>query len=69
MTASELKELAYVMANIDRDELERPGIIKRGQVGGGDWTRYNDDPLMFILKLAPERLMALAELITAKTLK
>ena len=69
MTASELKELAYVMANIDRDELEHSGIIKRGQVGGGDWARYNDDPLMFIIKLPQERLMALAELITAKTRK
>lgn len=66
MTASELKSLAYAMANLDLDELVNPGIIKRGQVGGGDWKRYNDDPLMFILKLAPERLETLAQVITEK---
>lgn len=67
MTASELKSLAYTMANIDLDQLQNAGIIKRGQVGGGDWKRYNSDPLMFILKLPQEQLTALAELITAKT--
>ncbi len=66
MTASELRSLAYAMANLDRDELENPGIIKRGQIGGGDWSRYNDDPLGFILKLAPERLETLAQVITKK---
>ena len=66
MTAAELKSIAYVMANLDRDTLEQAGILKRGQIGGSDWKRYNDEPLTFILKLPPEKLTVLAEIITSE---
>jgi hypothetical protein len=65
MTPAQLKDFAYVMNNIDRDMLEQEGIIKPGQVGGGDWTRFNDEPMNFILKLSEDKLEKLASMITA----
>ena len=66
MTAFELKNFAYVMSNLDRDTLEQAGIIRRGAVGGSDWTRFNNDPMTFILKLEPARLQTLADIISAE---
>jgi hypothetical protein len=64
MTPSQLKGFAYVMANLDRDTLEQARIMKPGQVGGGDWERFNADPITFILKLPPGNLAKLAQLVT-----
>lgn len=66
MTAEQLKEFAYVWSNIDRDTLENYGIMKKGQVGGNDWGRFNKDPMMFILKCDADKLAKLAEIITTE---
>ena len=49
---------------MDRATLEDAGVLKRGQVGGSDWKRFNDDPMMFIIKLPDDKLEALAKVIT-----
>jgi hypothetical protein len=64
LTPEELKSFAHVMLNLDRDTLEQAGIMRPGQVGGGDWTRFNDEPMMFIMKLSPDNLKKLAEIVT-----
>jgi hypothetical protein len=64
MTPADLKNFAYVMLNLDRDTLEQAGIMKPGQVGGGDWRRFNDEPMIFILKLPADKLEILAKIIT-----
>ena len=64
MTPQELRKFASVMHNLDRDTLEHAGLMNRGQVGGGDWKRFNDEPMMFVLKLPPDKLVALAKIIT-----
>jgi hypothetical protein len=64
MTPTELKSLAFNWSNTPRDALEDAGIMKRGQVGGSDWKRFNDDPMMFILKLPSDKLEALAKVLT-----
>lgn len=66
MTATELAKVAAAINNMDRDTLEGAGVIKRGQVGGSDWKRFNDEPMIFVAKLPPEKLAILAELITAE---
>lgn len=63
MTAGELKNLAYTWSNMDRSTLEQAGIIKPGQIGGSDWTRFNRDPMMFVIKLHADRLEKLAEIL------
>ena len=44
-----------IMLNIDKDELESAGIISPNANGGSDWTRFNEDPLMFVIKLPTEK--------------
>jgi hypothetical protein len=50
------------MSNIDKAELVDAGIIKN-HVGGNDWRRFNEDPMVFIIKLDDEKLARLAEII------
>lgn len=64
MTPAELKSLAYTWSNTSRDDLEQAGVMKRGQVGGSDWKRFNDDPMTFILKLPADKLELLAKVLT-----
>lgn len=58
-----LRALALFWSNVDRNDLEREGVLKAGANGGSDWGRFNDDPMTFIIKLPRERLDALADLI------
>ncbi len=64
MTAAELYRLASVWANISRDMLVHAGVIDEGASGGSSWKRFNDDPIVFILKLPANRLEALAKLLS-----
>ncbi len=66
ISGKDLREIARIMLNIDRDQLEQDGIIKPGQVGGSDWKRFSNEPLMFILKLPPDRLDKLAALVSTE---
>jgi len=66
MQSQQLKALAHAWSNIDRDELEIAGVMVPGQVGGGDWHRFNDDPMGFIIKLPADKLQSLAVLIASK---
>lgn len=66
LTGKELRNLAAVLSNIDKDELECAAVINTGQVGGSDWKRFNDDPLTFIIKLPDERRERLCEIINEK---
>jgi hypothetical protein len=60
--ARELTKLASRWSNISKDQLVNAGVIGGG-VGGSDWKRFNDDPMMFILKLPSDRLAALCTLL------
>jgi len=62
ISAAQLRHLAYRMSNIDKAELVDAGIIKN-HVGGNDWRRFNEDPMVFIIKLDDEKLARLAEII------
>ena len=57
-----LTELASKWSNYSKDQLVKAGVIT-GSVGGSDWKRFNDDPMMFIIKLPPDRLAALCRLL------
>lgn len=54
--------LAYSWSNLSKDQLVRAGVISTGP-GGSDWKRFNDDPMMFVMKLPPEKLPALCRLL------
>ena len=54
--------LAYSWSNVSMDQLVKAGIIGAGP-GGSEWRRFNEDPMMFIMKLPPERLPALCKLL------
>lgn len=60
-----LRSVASRMCNIDKHELVDAGIMHDG-VGGNDWSRFNKDPLTFILKLDDNRLDKLADLIARR---
>lgn len=51
MTPTLLKSLALVWLNMDRVTLEDAGVLTRNQVGGSDWNRFDNDPMVFIAKL------------------
>lgn len=61
-TPGSLLCLAYAWSNISMDQLVAAGVITASP-GGSDWKRFNDDPMMFIMKLPPERLPALCKLL------
>ena len=68
MTAAELTHMAYRMCNFSAHDLIKAGVLVADSngnpaVGGSDWTRYDNDPLTFIIKLPKERLDRLATLI------
>lgn len=61
-TAGSLLTLAYAWSSLSKDQLVKAGVIHSGS-GGSDWSRFNDDPMTFIMKLPPERLPALCALL------
>lgn len=61
-TPGSLLTLAYAWSNLSKDQLVAAGVIGEGP-GGSDWKRFNDDPMLFIIKLPPERLPALCALL------
>lgn len=61
-TPHSLAHLAERWSNISKDDLVKAGVIAPS-VGGSDWKRFNDDPMMFILKLPTDRLPALCKLL------
>ncbi len=61
-TPGSLLRLAYAWSNLSKDQLVAAGVIT-GNEGGSDWKRFNDDPMMFIMKLPPARLPALCKLL------
>lgn len=65
----QFRNLMAIMLNIDLDELEDAGVIEKGMAkdgGGTSWARYNDDPLMFVMKLGDKRLEALTAIINKR---
>ena len=62
MEAKTVRHIAQRMMNIDKHELVEAGIMHDG-VGGNDWKRFNDQPLIFICKLDDDKLRKLAQLI------
>lgn len=61
----EFRNIMAIMMNIDHDELEDSGVIRKGKKdnGGTSWERFNNDPLMFVLKLNDKELDALTAII------
>jgi hypothetical protein len=66
LTEHELHEIAAVMWNLGKDELEKAGAIDVGATGGTCWDRFNADPLAFILKAPTTKRGALVDLINSK---
>lgn len=62
MTPELLKQLAERWSNISKYDLMRAGVIT-GNIGGSDWSRFNTDPIGFVMKLPREHLPALCNLI------
>lgn len=63
MTAANLRELFMTLMNLDLSDLERAGVIAPDANGGSDWTRFNNDIGMFVVKLPSDRREKLASLI------
>lgn len=68
MTAADLVHLAYRMCNFNAHDLIAAGVLVADAngdpaVGGSDWTRFDNDPMTFIIKLPKDRLDKLAVLI------
>lgn len=63
MTPEQMKTLAYAWSNMSQDKLEKAGVMKPNQVGGSDWKRFNNDPMMFIIKLPDDKLKKLSDLL------
>lgn len=59
-----LRGCMHATMNFDRDELERAGVIEVGN--DAQWSKWNNDAPMYILKLTAVRLNALAALIEDK---
>ncbi len=57
-----LLRLASQWSNISKGQLVAAGVIGHGP-GGSDWKRFNDDPMIFILKLPSVQLQALCDLL------
>jgi len=66
MTPQQILDFAYAWSNVERDELEKAGVMLPKQTGGSDWLRFNDDPMTFILKLPPDKLEKLAGVINER---
>lgn len=66
ITEHQLHEIAAVMWNLSRDDLEQAGAIDLGATGGTCWDRFNSDPLAFILKAPTKKRQALVDLINAR---
>lgn len=68
LTSREFRNVFAIMMNIDMDELVEAGIIRKGNIdeGGQSWTRFNDDPLRFVLKLDDNKLDALTSLVNSR---
>ena len=69
MTSAQFLNAVKILLNIDLDELEKAGVITPGATGGSDWTRFNNDPLIFIVKLPGGRFDKLWELIEKRQRK
>lgn len=63
MDAKGFRNLCSVLLNVDLDDLETAGVITPGAKGGSDWRRFNNEPLIFVLKLPDDRREALWRLI------
>ena len=66
MTSARFLNAAKILLNMDKDELERAGVLTPSAVGGSDWTRFNNDPLIFLVKLPDDRYARLWEMIEAR---
>ncbi|PQV58769.1 hypothetical protein LX70_00582 [Defluviimonas denitrificans] len=66
MTRERFLNAAKILLNIDKDELEAAGVLTPGAVGGSDWTRFNDEPLIFLVKLPDDRYARLWQMIEAR---
>lgn len=63
MDAKGFRDLCHVLLNVDLADLETAGVITPGAVGGSDWRRFNNEPLIFVLKLPDSRREALWKLL------
>lgn len=59
--ANNIKRLAYFLANTSMSELVEAGIITEGN--NTQWSRFNHDFDVFVLKLPDDRRQKLADLI------
>ena len=58
----DLLRIAVRWSNISIKDLVNAGVIT-GTIGGSDWSRFNKDPMIFIMKLPRDRLPALCTLL------
>lgn len=67
MSARQLKAFAHATMNLDLHEMIEAGVIDATcSQGNSAWTKWNNDPCMFIVKLSDKKLESLAELIGSK---
>ena len=66
MDKSRFHNAIRILLNIDKYELIEASIIRDGDETGTCWTRFNNDPLIFIAKLNDDKYDALWELIEAR---
>jgi hypothetical protein len=67
ISAADLRTLFSILHNLDAYDLASAGVtVSADAVGGSDWTRFNNDIGVFVLKLPPDRLEKLAALIQYK---
>jgi hypothetical protein len=66
MDTSNLRELFSIFHNLDKHDLEQAGVIEPGKGSDHVWVRFNTDLTTFVLKLSPEKLQKLEELVNAR---
>lgn len=68
MDAPRFRNILVSLMNIDLHELVEAGVIAEGNLdnGGSSWSRFNDQPLVFVAKLGDQQLEALWCLVEAR---
>ena len=59
LTPDTLREMARILFNMNRWDLEACGAIEKGPAGRRAWFRFNRDGITFLIHLPAPRLAAL----------